>query len=135
MVGDIIRLKKWAFEVVEIHKNSVSGRLLTVGFGVFVEAWAKVKPYALTPDVLEAIGFVRVEVSTKLWVYERDDFKAHYDIEEHSLSVLSNPAKIHGFGFFYIYTLHELMQIFRRFNFETCGFYNRMRDYVPPHVI
>lgn len=133
MMGDIICLHDRAFEIKEIHKNSVEGIFLPVPLGYYTESWAKTKPFYLTADLLSTIGFEKVEgCKENLWCYKGNSFKVHYSITDTSLSILGNPVKIMGFGFCYISTLHELMHQFRTYNIETVHIYRLMQNYKLP---
>lgn len=133
MLSDIICLYDRAFEIKEIHKNSVEGIFLHIPFGYYSEAWTKVKPFYLTADLLSTIGFEEVEgYNGNLWLYKGDSFKIHYNIQESSLSILRNPVKILGFGYCYISTLHELMHQFKAYNIDTVYIYKQMQNYKLP---
>ena len=136
MVGDIIRLKKWPFEIKEIGKTAVTGRLLKLGYGEFNAAWSETQPYELTDELMECLGFKKAVVSSNnhLWELVSDGMKVSYDTKDHGLSILgvgSNGNK-RGFCFIYIYTLHELMHKCKDFGVETCKFYKQILDYNPP---
>lgn len=139
MRGDIIRLKNWSFEVLEIHTNSVHGRLLTVGFGEFVEAWPKVMGYAITEDLLQTLGYHHekgyredVMVYREYWDERNKGYVLTYDLTEHTFTFLNNPTKPKGFCYAYANYLHELMHLYRSFRIDCSGMYNRMRDYKVP---
>lgn len=133
VMGDIICLHDRAFEIKEIHKNSVEGIFMPVPLGYYTESWAKTKPFYLTADLLSTIGFEEVEDSGgNLWLYKGDYFKIHYNIQASSLSILRNPIKAAGFAYCYINTLHELMHQFSTYNIETVHIYRQMQNYRLP---
>lgn len=139
MVGDIVRLKNWAFEVLEIQTNSVVGRLLTVGVGSFVEAWPKVMGYEITEDLLEALGYHHEEgyredvmVYREFWNERDRGYVLTYQFDDHSFALLNHPTKQHGFCYAYATYLHELMHLYRAFRIDCSGMYKRMRDYKVP---
>lgn len=139
MVGDIVRIKNWSFEVLEIQTNSVVGRLLTAGFGSFVEAWSKVMGYTITEDLLETLGYHHEEgYRDDVMIYREypnelnKGFVLTYAFNDHSFGLLCNPTPPHGFFYAYPTYLHELMQLYRAFNIDYSGMYKRMRDYKVP---
>lgn len=139
MVGDIVRLKNWSFEVLEIQTNSVVGRLLTVGVGSFVEAWPKVMGYEITEDLLETLGYHHEEgyvenilVCREYWNERNKGYVLHYDLNDHTLTFLNEPTKPRGFFYAYATYLHELMHLYRSFRIDCSGMYKRMRDYKVP---
>lgn len=141
MRGDIIRLKRWAFEVLEIGNNSVMGRLLTVGVGSFVESWPKVYGYAITEDLLEALGYEQQATYNKnLWEFHeymgegsnKVGYTLSYDLKERTFAVLHNPTKSKGFCFAYATYLHELMHLYKAFKVDCSSMYKIMRDYQVP---
>lgn len=138
MRGDIIRLKKWALEIVEIHSNSVIGRLLTYGVGTFIEAWPKVDGYVITDDLLKALGFEPLD--DKMVVWECTEFKGEhnkgykmtYSLKDRTLTILNEPTKPRGFCYAYATYLHELQHLLKSFRIDYSGMYKRMRDYQLP---
>lgn len=134
MIGDIIRLKKWAFEVLEVGKSAVTGRLLKLGYGEFNAAWSETQPYELTDGLMECLGFAKDNANDHLWEKISDGMKISYDTRDHGLSILGvgEGGNKRGFCFIYIYTLHELMHLCKDYGVETCKFYKQILDYNPP---
>lgn len=131
MVGDIIRLKKWPFEVKEIGKTAVTGRLLNAAFSEFNAAWSETQPYELTDELMDCLGFKKdIDNSDNhLWETISDGMKVSYDTKDHGLSILGVGTGKRGFCFIYIYTLHELMHLCKDYGVETCKFYKQILDY------
>lgn len=133
MIGDIICLYDRAFEIKEIHKNSVDGEFLHLPYGFYGEAWAKAKPFFLTVDLLNAIGFRKGKnYLSETWVYKTDAYEVNYRIVDNSLSILGLPPKA-GFAYCYIPTLHELMHQFKTYNIDTVHIYKQMKNYKLPY--
>lgn len=138
MRGDIIRLKKWSFEVVEIHSNSVVGRLLTTGVGTFVEAWPKVDGYYINEDLLRTLGYEPVDDKNIIWACSefkgehKGGYKLTYSLEDRTFTLLNEPTKGRGFCYAYADYLHELMHLYKSFRIDYSGLYKRMRDYKLP---
>lgn len=138
MRGDIIRLKKWAFEVVEIHSNSVTGHLLTYGVGTFIEAWPNVEGYVITDDLLKALGYEPVDEKMTIWAYSEfkgehnRGYKLTYSLSDRTFTLLNDPVKERGFCYAYATYLHELMHLYKIFRIDYSGIYKRMRDYKLP---
>lgn len=133
MMGDIICLYDRAFEIKEIHKNSVEGICLPVPLGYYAESWAKVQPFYLTADLLSTIGFRQDKrYLSGTWLYETEAYRVCYGIDDNSLSILGLLPKA-GFAYCYIKTLHELMHQFCTYNIETVHIYRLMQNYKLPH--
>lgn len=132
MMGDIICLYDRAFEIKEIHKNSVEGIFLPIPLGYYTESWAKTKPFYLTADLLSTIGFHKDQrYWSETWLYETEAYRVCYGMDDISLSILGLPPKT-GFAYCYITTLHELMHQFRTYNIETVHIYRQMQNYKLP---
>lgn len=133
MLGDIICLYDRAFEIKEIHKNSVEGVFLHIPFGYYTEAWAKTKPFYLTADLLSTIGFRKDQrYLSETWFYDTEAYRVGYGIDDNSLSILGLTPKA-GFGYSYIKTLHELMHQFKAYNIDTVHIYRQMQNYKLPY--
>lgn len=138
MIGDIIRLKKWAFEVVEIQSNAILGRLLPYGVGTFIEAWPRVDGYYIDEDLLRTLGYEPVDERSIIWACSefkgehKGGYKLTYSLADRTFTLLNEPTKERGFCYAYADYLHELMHLYKLFRIDCSGLYKRMRDYKLP---